>query len=1182
MPQPLDSQLVKALLAGSHGVVVDRAALEVAVNQQLIHGGSLDTLVLEAKLTDEPTLARILADIWQTAPVAPAVFRAPEAGAVSRLPRRMAVAMGLVPLFVDHKDALHVACLSPLDAVLVAEVGELLKATVVAHVVPELRLRQGLSAAYGHELEERFVSLLRSLDPDAVAVTGADRDQALPGATGTSEAVVTWDMVEALAHLAAQDSREGIARVAVNYARTFLPFAAIFGLRDQHAIGWHRLGPCEGLQFSHPFAIAEDGFVKGAVSSPSPSLLRPDETPGTAAFLGWLGRRRPQSALVVPIVVANRPIGALYADGGVRYRSPRDVGELTAFAARLGPAFESLLRQRHRQHPSLFPQPAPASSGDDLPDPPPLSTLSLSSASMAPAGDDLPEPPALTPNRDDLPAPPLLSMAPAGDDLPMPPPLSLSPTGDDLPAPPMLSTLSLSSLSMAPAGDDLPEPPPLSTLSLSSASMASMASMASASDDLPEPPPLSTLSLSSASMASMASASDDLPEPPPLSTLSLTSASTAAAGDDLPEPPPLSFSPNRDDLPEPPPLSLSPNRDLPEPPPLSFSPNRDLPEPPLLSFSPNRDLPEPPPLSALTAPSVSMASMASASDDLPEPPPLSALTASFGTPTVSMQSLFEAPPLSLFQVPPPAWSSHGDDLPMPPPLSAGDGPGASSMPGAMPSVSGSLRDGSSPFAQGYTPSNTGLGSTLPSSVPSLAADRGLHADAAERSAVVIAGAGEALNEHLRQAPSASSPSAAPFFPLEEGRAPEAWRGALHTTVESGLQGGSVVPVDDDLDWKAVVYQSAPSAEAAMPVSLPPRSRETIDFPALSNSVLADLYDSSADEGPEAAVAGPRMPPPLPPVTMPPMAATTDLPLPLSLGQAPLSTQSHRDVVDLLFAGDEDLVGRASRELVSRGLAAVPALAERFPGPLRVDPFDPGDNVRSADRLGPLIDVLARLGSDGLDAAIPHVDSRHPAHRFAAVLLFGANPDPRAIDLLRNRLHDAEPRIQQLATEALVPFLAHPRFETLLIHLRERTSAATRPYPLEARRRASQLLGEFRDVGSVPLLLGLLGLPEMQDTARHALRTISLQDLGSRPRAWEKWWQRAKKHSRLDWLLEGLASEELELRSAAHRELAGLAGDDFGYRPDADKRSRQRSISVWQQWWVEEQQRTAHPKAAARL
>ena len=78
-------------------------------------------------------------------------------------------------------------------------------------------------------------------------------------------------------------------------------------------------------------------------------------------------------------------------------------------------------------------------------------------------------------------------------------------------------------------------------------------------------------------------------------------------------------------------------------------------------------------------------------------------------------------------------------------------------------------------------------------------------------------------------------------------------------------------------------------------------------------------------------------------------------------------------------------------------------------------------------------------------------------------------------------------------------------------------------------------------------MGLLAFPEMQETARLALRAITLQDLGARPKAWDKWWQRAKKRSRLDWLIEGLASEELELRAAAHRELADLAGDDFGYR-----------------------------------
>ena len=337
----------------------------------------------------------------------------------------------------------------------------------------------------------------------------------------------------------------------------------------------------------------------------------------------------------------------------------------------------------------------------------------------------------------------------------------------------------------------------------------------------------------------------------------------------------------------------------------------------------------------------------------------------------------------------------------------------------------------------------------------------------------------------------------------------------------------------------------------------------------------------------------RPPPPVPSVgmssvTFPPIDAadsTSTAPVASSassLRDPPLATMGHKDLVELLFAGDDDLVARAGRELVSRGLAAVPSLGERFPGRLRVDPFDPGENIRSTAPLGPLVDVLGRLGNDGLDAAVTHVDSRYPAHRFAAVLLFALTPDTRAMDLLRNRLHDAEPRIQKLAAEALVPFLAHPRFESLLLHLRERAAATTKPYPVEARRRAAELLGEFRDVGAIPLLMSLLGFSEMQDTARQALRAITLQDLGARPKGWEKWWTRAKKRSRLDWLLEALSSEELGLRSGAHRELADLAGDDFGYRADGDKRARQRAVEVWQQWWAEEQRRAPQPKAAARI
>lgn len=449
-------------------------------------------------------------------------------------------------------------------------------------------------------------------------------------------------------------------------------------------------------------------------------------------------------------------------------------------------------------------------------------------------------------------------------------------------------------------------------------------------------------------------------------------------------------------------------------------------------------------------------------------------------------------------------------------------------------------------------------------------------------AIVITGVGPPLNEHLARASAVEvrtddgEATAGPFFPLSDELAPEAWQGALRSTVERGLQGGTVADDDDDLNWEDVVYDPAHAAELeAVPATRAPTA-ESANFTQLSSSVLADLYNVEDDDD-DASPATPA------PSSAPSSSSSlTTLPPARLGGDAPMATLSHKDLVELLFAGDEDRVERAGRELVSRGLAAVPALGERFPGRLRVDPFDPGENVRSADRLGPLIDVLARLGADGLDAAIPHIDSRYPAHRFAAVLLFQVTPDPRAIDLLRSRLHDAEPRVQRLAAEALVPFLAHPRFESLLVHLRERATATHKPYPLEARRRAAELLGEFRDVGSVPLLIGLLNGVEMQETARKALRTITVADMGARPKAWEKWWQRAKKRSRLDWLIESLGSEELALRTAAHRELRDLAGDDFGYRPDADKRARQRAIDVWQQWWTEEQQRTVHPKAASQV
>lgn len=976
MAPRLDTPLSRALLEAG---VLDPSALEEVVQEQVIHGGALDTLLLEKGAVDERKLAELLAKAWNTGPVDLAHIEKPAPEAVRALPERMAIAMKLCPYALEGT-AVHVLCAAPLDRGLIEEVSALLVKPLVPHVVPEVRLWQALQSAYGTPPDERFISLLtdlhvsaqpaqRSLDDVPLDPEGAG-DSADPGAA-------RWDLVEALAHLAAQESRDGIARVATAYARKFLPFAAMIGVRggveskDASCVGWLRSGPAEGIAFlNKSFLVTEDCVLHDALASPSPSLGKPAITAGNASLFGWLGRRRPRTFLVTPIVVGGRPVGALLADGGIRARDFGSLSELVAFAARLGPAFEALLRQRHRQHPSLFPQAALAPiGGNDAATPEELDRRAAKKAQF-----DI---------HTEVTAPmPQLAAASAFSDA--------GATLSDQPGAPNIGALQREALRRearrADGARDVPasDPPPPELLP----------------ELVPAPPLLEPLADREAALVALAEAAiDDVPAPPLL--------------DGVPAPPLLDRVQLLDGVPAPPPMP---------------EPVVGAPRPVTLTSMPRVDLTPPAP--------------------------------------------------------------------------------------------GERRDGTSPFARNYVVHRT--------EAPEPPPEPPTHYVVNDLSG-------------LSGLPRIEAPAlldGAAFSEVTDTHAGAAWRGALEDTVERGHQGGTA-PTDekariflDEHGWEDIRYEGLDGAarDAA-------RDDASLSMPVLIQSVEALV---------NAAVAEAE-------------AATTPLE----------HTSPLEELVDHLDALDEGTVARARKLLLARGVEAVAALSNRFPGRLRVDPFDPGEAVNDAAHLGPLVDVLHALGPAGLDAAVPHLDSRYPAHRLAAVLLFALTPDARGIDLLRARLHDQEPRIRQLAADALAPFVAHPRFESVLVHLRERLTSTL----LEARRRAVHLLGSFRDVGAVPMLIALLDAKppaELAVDTQHALRAITLQDFGVRARGWDKWWQKAKKRSRVDWLIEGLASEDRELRAIAHQELGSLAGDDFGYRPDDDKRARLRAIATFQTWWHEEQ------------
>lgn len=827
LAQRLDTRLSRLLL-DEHALSVE--ALEEAVQHQVVHGGALDTILLETGVLDEDRVTGALCLAWQTPPVSREELTSPTADAVARLPRRMAQTMGICP-FRLGEDGLHVLVAAPVDTDLLAEVSSLVGTALVPYVVPEVRLQQALQAAYGVPLQERMVSLLHVLDHGALPTPPSTAQRAHDVSnegTAFERLAREWTLRDALSQLAEQPDREGISRVALAYARRFLPFGAVFGVRDGRAVGWSRSGHAEGAQFEHrPLEIPAGSWLEQALSSPSPLLGKPPLHDGNTAFLGWLGRRRPQTALLIPVAVAGRTVAALYADGGVRRKEPAALADLVAFGARIGPSFERLLRARHRAHADLFERGAlDASHGSDEHE------------------EDVPAPPPL---EEPMPRAPALERSANGASIDGTSPFALRYAREKLDA--RLST-----------GDE-------------------------GSDD------------------------DDVPAPP--------------------------------------------------------------------------SLPE--------------EAEAEGATDGVEEPVAEAFTASDAEQAVA-----------------PVASPEGD----------GDAPSG---------------DAESDDAETQTPESA-LEDEAPEEVPVLTSED---------------------------------------------------------------------------DWEDVVLDPA-NARQLTPEATPPAK------------------ESARVEAPRAA---------------------------------PERLESPERLVEHLESLLPRVVEEAKEQLIALGEEALPALKAAFPGRLLLDPIAAKHPPDSAKELGPLIEVVAALGRPALEAAIPHLDAPNPAHRFAATFLFNLAPDERAIELLRPRLHDAEPRIRRVAAAALSHFVAHEGFGAVLTHLRARlTSAAP-----EARQRAVWFLGYFRDVGSVPQLIALLDdTPEVARSARGALKQITLQDLGPLAKAWDRWWRRAKKKTRIDWLIEGLRSRDRDLRYIASIELTRLAGESFGYRCDDPKRERDQAIKGFESWWETKQ------------
>jgi hypothetical protein len=122
--------------------------------------------------------------------------------------------------------------------------------------------------------------------------------------------------------------------------------------------------------------------------------------------------------------------------------------------------------------------------------------------------------------------------------------------------------------------------------------------------------------------------------------------------------------------------------------------------------------------------------------------------------------------------------------------------------------------------------------------------------------------------------------------------------------------------------------------------------------------------------------------------------------------------------------------------------------------------------------------------------------------------------------------------------------------------------------LDKQRMSADALGALGDALSVPRLIELVKHDDsaLQAAARRALIAITKQDFGASRWRWRSWWERHRNEPRVEWMFEGLAHSEEEVRGSAADELRRMFPDHFGYHRDAPKREREESRRKWLEWY----------------
>jgi hypothetical protein len=302
---------------------------------------------------------------------------------------------------------------------------------------------------------------------------------------------------------------------------------------------------------------------------------------------------------------------------------------------------------------------------------------------------------------------------------------------------------------------------------------------------------------------------------------------------------------------------------------------------------------------------------------------------------------------------------------------------------------------------------------------------------------------------------------------------------------------------------------------------------------------------------------------------------------------PLGRASEHELPKVIVAIEPEyvgLVGRvirggqggeaASAELRRLGVAALPAIMDRFPGPTRVDRTTSIAQVPRPSDAGPLLSLLVALGRLAHRDILARTGDPLPETRFWATWLLTEIVDTDSAAPLVPRLVDDDLAVRRAAWAAGRTLLLADR-RTAEVLLEPLVGVILDPGGgVSLRIRSAQALGELRDRRAVEgLIFGLDARePEIAAACHEALVTITRHDPPRRGESWPSWFSQYGTRSRIEWLMNALLDEELGNREIAASELKELTKVFFGYYANLPRKEREDAHRRYLTWWREEGQR----------